>query len=185
MAVGAFMAYNAMLRIPHMPILGAFIIGGLCAAAVGLVFGLPSLRIKGLYLAVATLACQFSCSGRSTASAVLELQLLGRDHGAAHGNPGLCHRHAGEQVRLDAGRRDLHGARGKNLMRSEPARLHGSARHGRGSERDRHPDDEDKLLAFAISSFYCGVAGALYAFSYLAPSSPKRSCWTSPSACCS
>src|SRR5579864_5875819 len=59
MAVGAFMAYNAMLRIPHMPILGAFIIGGLCAAAVGVVFGLPSLRIKGLYLAVATLACQF------------------------------------------------------------------------------------------------------------------------------
>src|SRR3954462_9009316 len=59
MAVGAFMAYNAMLRIPHMPIVGAFIVGGLCAAAVGVVFGLPSLRIKGLYLAVATLACQF------------------------------------------------------------------------------------------------------------------------------
>src|SRR5437867_5848298 len=59
MAVGAFMAYNAVLRIPHMPILGAFVIGGLCAAAVGIVFGLPSLRIKGLYLAVATLACQF------------------------------------------------------------------------------------------------------------------------------
>src|ERR1051326_8108656 len=59
MAVGAFMAYNAMLRVPHMPILGAFAIGGLCAAAVGIVFGLPSLRIKGLYLAVATLAAQF------------------------------------------------------------------------------------------------------------------------------
>src|SRR5204863_4746582 len=59
MAVGAFMAYNAVLRIPHMPILGAFVIGGLCAAAVGIVFGLPSLLIKGLYLAVATLACQF------------------------------------------------------------------------------------------------------------------------------
>src|SRR5947209_5209920 len=59
MAIGAFMAYNAMLRIPHMPILGAFAIGGLCAAGVGIVFGLPSLRIKGLYLAVATLAAQF------------------------------------------------------------------------------------------------------------------------------
>src|SRR6185503_6349868 len=59
MGVGAFMAYNAMLRIPHMPILGAFVIGGLSAAAVGVLFGLPSLRIKGFYLAVATLACQF------------------------------------------------------------------------------------------------------------------------------
>ena len=59
MAVGAFMAYNAMLRIPHMPIIGSFIIGGLCAAAVGVVFGLPSLRIKGFYLAVTTLAAQF------------------------------------------------------------------------------------------------------------------------------
>src|ERR1044071_3604966 len=54
MAVGAFMAYNAVLRVPGMPIIGAFAIGGLCAAAVGLVFGLPSLRIKGFYLAVAT-----------------------------------------------------------------------------------------------------------------------------------
>src|SRR3977135_4094020 len=59
MAVGAFMAYNAMLRVPHMPILGGFALGGRSAAAVGLVFGLPSLRIKGFYLAVATLACQF------------------------------------------------------------------------------------------------------------------------------
>src|SRR4030095_10953995 len=59
MAVGAFMAYNAVLRIPAMPIIGAFAIGGLCAALVGVVFGLPSLRIKGFYLAVATLACQF------------------------------------------------------------------------------------------------------------------------------
>src|SRR5439155_8956933 len=39
MAVGAFMAYNAQLRIPHLPIVGAFILGGLSAAAVGVVFG--------------------------------------------------------------------------------------------------------------------------------------------------
>src|SRR3954462_6230061 len=49
MAVGAFMAYNAMLRIPHMPILGAFIIGGLCAAAVGVVFGLSAPCLKSLF----------------------------------------------------------------------------------------------------------------------------------------
>src|SRR5574341_2292374 len=59
MAIGAFMTYNFELRIPGMPILVSFVLAGLCAAAVGIVFGLPSLRIKGFYLAVATLACQF------------------------------------------------------------------------------------------------------------------------------
>src|SRR4051812_29421972 len=56
MAVGAFMAYNAMLRIPHLPILGAFIIGGVCAAPGGGVFGVASPRIQRVYLPLATLA---------------------------------------------------------------------------------------------------------------------------------
>src|SRR5260221_9463242 len=59
MAVGAFMAYNFVLRLPWLGIIPSFTLAGLCAAAVGIVFGLPSLRIKGFYLAVATLACQF------------------------------------------------------------------------------------------------------------------------------
>src|SRR2546422_9188804 len=59
MAVGAFMAYNFVLRMPWLGVIPSFILAGLCAAAVGIVFGLPSLRIKGFYLAVATLACQF------------------------------------------------------------------------------------------------------------------------------
>src|SRR5438046_9178257 len=59
MAVGAFASYNFMLRVPGMPILLAFVGGGAVAALVGLLFGLPSLRIRGFYLAVATLAAQF------------------------------------------------------------------------------------------------------------------------------
>ena len=59
MAVGAFGAWNFVLRVPGMPLLVAFALGGICAALVGIVFGLPSLRIKGFYLAVATLAAQF------------------------------------------------------------------------------------------------------------------------------
>lgn len=59
MAVGAFMTYNFVLRLPWLGIIPSMILAGLCAAAVGIVFGLPSLRIKGFYLAVATLACQF------------------------------------------------------------------------------------------------------------------------------
>jgi branched-chain amino acid transport system permease protein len=59
MAVGAFAAYNLVLRIPGLPLLVAFVLAGGFAALVGAVFGLPSLRIKGFYLAVATLAAQF------------------------------------------------------------------------------------------------------------------------------
>src|SRR3954471_11140685 len=59
MAVGAYGAYNFFVRIPDMPLLPALVLGGLCATAFGILFGLPSLRVKGLYLAVATLAAQF------------------------------------------------------------------------------------------------------------------------------
>src|SRR4029450_9196115 len=61
MAVGAYAAYNFSVRIDGMPMLVAMLLGGLCATALGVVFGVPSLRIKGLYLAVATLAAQFFC----------------------------------------------------------------------------------------------------------------------------
>ena len=48
-----------MVRIDGMPLLVALLLGGLTATVVGVLFGIPSLRIKGLYLAVATLAAQF------------------------------------------------------------------------------------------------------------------------------
>ena len=68
----------------------AFILGGLCAAAVGIVFGLPSLRIKGFYLAVATLACQFFVLWViNRVRLVLQLQHLGRDHRAEDRDPRL------------------------------------------------------------------------------------------------
>ena len=59
MAVGAYAAYNLQVRFDGMPLLVSLIGGGLMAMVVGVVFGLPSLRIRGLYLAVATLAAQF------------------------------------------------------------------------------------------------------------------------------
>ncbi|MEO6016627.1 MAG: branched-chain amino acid ABC transporter permease, partial [Polaromonas sp.] len=59
MAVGAYGAYNFFVRIPGMPLIPALVLGGLCATFFGILFGLPSLRVKGLYLAVATLAAQF------------------------------------------------------------------------------------------------------------------------------
>jgi len=59
MAVGAYAAYNLTVRIPELNFLIVLALSGTIAAAVGVVFGVPSLRIKGLYLAVATLAAQF------------------------------------------------------------------------------------------------------------------------------
>jgi branched-chain amino acid transport system permease protein len=59
MAVGAYAAWNFGVRLPGLPLLVQIVLGGLCATAVGVMFGIPSLRIRGLYLAVATLAAQF------------------------------------------------------------------------------------------------------------------------------
>ena len=59
MAIGAYAAYNFQARVEGMPLLIALLLGGVCSTAVGVLFGIPSLRIKGLYLAVATLAAQF------------------------------------------------------------------------------------------------------------------------------
>jgi len=59
MAVGAFSIYKLMVAVPELGFIPLVIISGLITAAVGTLFGLPSLRIKGFYLAVATLAAQF------------------------------------------------------------------------------------------------------------------------------
>src|SRR5208282_1389649 len=59
MGVGAYACYKLETYFPQVNILVWIIVSGLVSSAVGLAFGLPSLRIKGFYLAVATLAAQF------------------------------------------------------------------------------------------------------------------------------
>ena len=59
MAVGAYACYKLMTSFPDVSMFIHVILAGLITAAVGVLFGLPSLRIKGFYLAVATLAAQF------------------------------------------------------------------------------------------------------------------------------
>ena len=59
MAVGAYAVYKLMTAFPDVSILIHVLLAGGITAAVGVLFGLPSLRIKGFYLAVATLAAQF------------------------------------------------------------------------------------------------------------------------------
>lgn len=59
MAVGAYTCYKLMVAMPGFNIVFVILVAGLVTAAVGVLFGLPSLRIKGFYLAVVTLAAQF------------------------------------------------------------------------------------------------------------------------------
>ena len=59
MCVGAYAAYKFMTAFEWLPIPVIIVLSGVITAIVGIGFGLPSLRIKGFYLAVATLAAQF------------------------------------------------------------------------------------------------------------------------------
>lgn len=175
MAVGAFASYNFVARIPGIPVLVAFVLGGLSAAAVGIAFGLPSLRIRGFYLAASTLATQFfviwcltkipyltnySASGVITAQKIVilgyQFDTPDRKYLLVLGVVAVMALLAKNMVRSNVGRswmavRDMDVAAeviGFRLMRT-------------------------KLLAFAVSSFYCGVAGALYAFAYLGTVEPE------------
>src|SRR6185369_10331960 len=62
MGVGAYACYKLTTFFPGVNIIVLAIVSGFFSAAVGALFGLPSLRIKGFYLAVATLAAQFFLS---------------------------------------------------------------------------------------------------------------------------
>jgi branched-chain amino acid transport system permease protein len=173
MAVGAYSAFKLTTAFPQVSILLVFLVSGLIAAAVGLVFGLPSLRIKGFYLAVATLAAQFfllwlfnkvgwfvnyTPSGTITAPDRTVLGVLVTGPNAT----------ASARYLVALGIVTVFALAAKNLVRG---------RIGRSwmAIRDRDIAAEiigvrplrTKLLAFGISSFYCGVAGAELVFLFL------------------
>ena len=175
MAVGAFAAYNLVLRVPGMPALVAFFLAGGVAALVGAVFGLPSLRIKGFYLAVATLAAQFfivwalvkfpwfsnySSSGVITAQSMTAL-------GFEIDTPLRKYMLTLSIVAVMA-------LAAKNMVRSSIGRAWMAVRDmDVAAEVIGFPLMRTKLTAFAVSSFYCGVAGALYAYTYLGTVEPE------------
>jgi branched-chain amino acid transport system permease protein len=175
MAVGAFMAYNFVLRMPWLGIIPSFVLAGLCAALVGIVFGLPSLRIKGFYLAVATLACQFfvlwalqrfGWFTNHSASGVVTAQQI-TIFGLVFDTPVRKYLFTLAVVAVMA-------LAAKNLMRSETGRAFMAVRDmDVAASVIGIPMMKTKLLAFAISSFYCGVAGALHAFAYLGTVEPE------------
>lgn len=169
MAVGAVAAYNFQLRIPGMPMLLSFVLGGVTAALVGIIFGLPSLRIKGFYLAVATLAAQFFIPWLVTkvgwfsnysASGVISAQPI-EILGVPFDTPLRKYLLVLAIVALLA-------LLAKNMVRSAIGRAWMAVRDmDVAAEVIGIRILRTKLTAFAVSSFYCGVAGALYAFAYL------------------
>ena len=169
MAVGAFAAYNFNLRVEGLPLVGSIVLAGFSAAATGLVFGLPSLRLKGFYLAVSTLAAQFfvqwaltkfSWFSNNSASGVIDAPPLAIAGFVFEGAVGryffalaivtiltfLAHRLVISQA-------------GRNFIavrdNETAARIIGV------------PVLKTKMLAFGVSSFIIGVAGVLWAFAYL------------------
>jgi branched-chain amino acid transport system permease protein len=169
MAVGAYGAYNFFTRIDGLPVIVAILLGGACATVAGVLFGIPSLRIKGLYLAVATLAAQFffdwtflrvawftNYSTSGTVS-VADLSLFGTRIDSPVG-----------KYLFSLGFLVVFAMIAKNLVRSHIGREWMAIR------------DMDvaaavigirpiyaKLTAFAVSSFIVGVAGALWGFVHL------------------
>jgi branched-chain amino acid transport system permease protein len=166
MAVGAYAAYNLALRVPEANLLLVFLFGGLMAMLVGILFGLPSLRIKGFYLAVATLASQFfiewafarvkwftnyTPSG-SVAVGHLELFGIGIDTPA-------------RKYLLVLAIVAVLALAAKNLVRGRIGRMWMAMRDmDIAAEIIGIRPLHAKLSAFAVSSFYIGVAGALWGF---------------------
>lgn len=175
MAVGAYASFNFVARIPGIPLLLAFILGGLSAAIVGIAFGLPSLRIRGFYLAAATLATQFFVIWCLTkipyltnysASGVVTVQTM-QMFGYQFVTPQAKYLLVLVIVSLMA-------LLAKNMIRSNVGRSWMAIRDmDMAAEVIGFRPLRTKLLAFAVSSFYCGVAGALYAFAYLGTVEPE------------
>ena len=173
MAVGAYATYKITTVFPEINILVVFLMSGLVAAGVGIVFGIPSLRIKGFYLAVATLAAQFfilwlfnkvgwfyndNPSGTITAPPRLFLGIM------------VAGPEATAEVRYFISLTFLviFALLAKNLVRGRIGRSWMAIRDmDVAAEIIGIRPLRTKLLAFAISSFYCGVAGAMSVFLWL------------------
>ena len=169
MAVGAYSAYNFFVRIPGMPLIPALLLGGFSAMLFGIGFGLPSLPVKGLYLAVATLAAQFfadwmflrikwfTLDNSSGSVSVSNLQVLGLPIDSAVSKYLFC-------LTLLC----VIALMAKNLVRGAIGREWMAIRDMDVAAavigiRPMYA----KLSAFAVSSFIIGVAGALWGFIYL------------------
>jgi branched-chain amino acid transport system permease protein len=173
MAVGAYSTFKLTTAFPDLNIVVVFLLSGVVTAGVGVLFGLPSLRIKGFYLAVATLAAQFFLiwmfnkvawftnydpSGSITAP---PRDMMGITVTGATAT-------AETRYILVLAIVTVFALVAKNLVRGRIGRSWMAIRDmDIAAEIIGIRPLSTKLLAFALSSFYCGLAGALYIFCYL------------------
>ena len=170
MGVGAYACYKLTTLLPEVNIIVLIVLSGFAAAAIGTLFGLPSLRIKGFYLAVATLAAQFFLSwcfvrvgwlyiyNVSGAIEVPTRTMLGipvTGPGATPVTRYLIILSIVDGMTWVA----------SNLIRGRIGRMWMAVRDmDIAAELIGIRLFHTKLIAFAVSSFYCGVAGAMMVF---------------------
>ncbi len=166
MAVGAYGSMILYSRY-NIPLIPSIIGGGLVSAAVGVVFGMPSLRIKGFYLAISTLAAQFIIQWILTHWKWISGGVFGTIDAPPLELFGHGLETAVEKYYLVLGCTVVLVVFAKNLVRG---------RMGRNWMAIRDMDVaaeiigvslfSNKLKAFAVSSFYAGIAGSLITLAY-------------------
>ena len=180
MAVGAYASYKLTTSFPEMNLFIVILLSGGVTAFVGVLFGLPSLRIKGFYLAVATLAAQFflvwlfnkvpwfynySGSGMITAP---ERFMFGIAISGPNSPPWATYLFCLVIVVVFA-------LIAKNLTRGRVGRSWMAIRDmDIAAEIIGVPPLRTKLSAFAVSSFYIGVSGAMFFMIYLGAAEPTE-----------
>jgi branched-chain amino acid transport system permease protein len=179
MGVGAYACYKLSTTFPAINILVWIVTSGFISCAIGVLFGLPSLRIKGFYLAVATLAAQFFlqwCFVRipwlynynpSGAIEVPSRTLFGIHVTGASATPTTRYYIALAIVIAITWivSNLVHGRVGRSFMAVRDMDI---AAQLIGIRLLR-----SKLLAFAVSSFITGVAGAMMVFLWLGAAEPE------------
>jgi branched-chain amino acid transport system permease protein len=173
MGAGAYACYKLTTYFPDTNIILLILLSGFAAAGIGIIFGLPSLRIKGFYLAIATLAAQFflewcfirvSWLYNDNISGAIEVPTRTVLNIAVVGpNAAPLTRYfvvLGIVVFLTwIASNIVRGRVGRSWMMVRDMDI--------AAELIGIKLLNTKLLAFAVSSFYCGVAGAMMVFLWL------------------
>ncbi len=166
MAIGAYSTTILMTRL-HVPFIISFPAAGLCAALVGMIFALPSVRIKGFYLALATLAAQYLIGWWLLHGGRLTGGLYGLSVPRA-GIGGFVLGSDQSYYLFAMFMFLLMSYFAKNIERSKIGRAFIAVRdNDLAAEVMGINIFKYKLLAFSIGSFYAGIAGAIWAHYFL------------------